>query len=37
MIVKQFFEDAAAKISETIANSPAKDLEKMPKPCFRAH
>ena len=31
MIVKQFFEDAAAKISETIANSPAKDLEKNAK------
>lgn len=28
MIAKQIFEDVAAKVSETIANSPAKDIEK---------
>lgn len=28
MIAKQLFEDLAAKLSETIANSPAKDIEK---------
>lgn len=28
MIAKQIFEDVAAKVSETIANSPAKDVEK---------
>lgn len=28
MIAKQLFEDLSAKLSETIANSPAKDVEK---------
>ena len=31
MIAKQLFEEAASKISETLANSPAKDLEKNAK------
>lgn len=31
MIAKQLFEDLAAKLGETIANSPAKDLEKNAK------
>ncbi|RRD91177.1 accessory factor UbiK family protein [Conchiformibius steedae] len=31
MLAKQLFEDLAAKISETVANSPAKDLEKNAK------
>ncbi|MDO5356928.1 MAG: accessory factor UbiK family protein [Conchiformibius sp.] len=31
MLAKQLFEDIAAKLSETIANSPAKDLEKNAK------
>lgn len=31
MIAKQLFEDMTTKISETIANSPAKDLEKNAK------
>lgn len=31
MIAKQLFEDLSAKVSETIANSPAKDLEKNAK------
>ena len=32
MIAKQLFEEAASKISETLANSPAKDFEKNAKP-----
>lgn len=28
MIAKQLFEDLSTKLSETIANSPAKDVEK---------
>ena len=31
MIAKQLFEEAASKISETLANSPAKDFEKNAK------
>lgn len=31
MIAKQIFEDLSAKLSETIANSPAKDVEKNAK------
>lgn len=31
MLVKQIFEDVSNKISETLANSPAKDLEKNAK------
>lgn len=31
MIAKQLFEDLASKVSETIANSPAKDIEKNAK------
>lgn len=31
MIAKQLFEDLASKVSETIANSPAKDMEKNAK------
>lgn len=31
MIAKQLFEEAASKIGETLANSPAKDFEKNAK------
>lgn len=31
MIAKQLFEDLSTKLSETIANSPAKDVEKNAK------
>lgn len=31
MLAKQIFEDVSAKISETLANSPAKDFEKNAK------
>ncbi len=31
MVAKQFFEDLSSKISETLANSPAKDIEKNAK------
>lgn len=31
MMVKQFFEDVGAKISETVANSPIKDMEQNAK------
>ena len=31
MLAKQLFEDIAAKVSDTLANSPAKDLEKNAK------
>ena len=32
MFGKQLFEEVSAKISETIANSPAKDMEKNVQP-----
>lgn len=31
MIAKQLFEDLSAKLSETVANSPVKDVEKNAK------
>lgn len=36
MFGKQLFEEVSSKISETIANSPAKDMEKTLKPCSAA-